>query len=109
MSIGDVRVRDVVESFTLNQQDSQYKYLLRFETVLQISQQKRIVVWMDLDNELDVQAPNVKGKIRVKVLRLPKGVELKELPRPVRPAYQNAPQEVLRSRQPVAPERPFVE
>ena len=98
MSIGDVRVRDVVESFTLNQQDSQYKYLLRFETVLQISQQKRIVVWMDLDNELDVQAPNVKGKIRVKVLRLPKGIELKELPRPVRPAYQNVPQEVLRPR-----------
>jgi hypothetical protein len=72
-----VRVRDVVESFPLNDSDSKHKYLLRFEMLMQISPARKMVVWMDLDSELDIQAPNVKGRIRVKALRLPTGVGLK--------------------------------
>jgi hypothetical protein len=47
---------------------------------MHLAQNRKMVAWMDLDMELDVQAPNVKGKIVVKALRLPKGVELKPLP-----------------------------
>lgn len=35
---------------------------------------------MDLDDQLDIPVPNVKGRIRVKVLRLPKGIEAKKVP-----------------------------
>jgi len=39
---------------------------------------------MDLDKELDVPAPNIKGRIRVKALRLPLGLEVKDVPKQVR-------------------------
>lgn len=82
--MNEVRVKDVVESFPLTQYDSQHKYLLRFQTVMQINPTRKLVTWMDLDHELDVQAPNVKGKIIIKALRLPKGVELKAVPKQIR-------------------------
>ena len=73
-SVSDVRVKDVVDSFPLAYQDASHKYILRFETVLQLSATKRINVWMDLENQLDIAVPHIKGKIRVKALRLPKGI-----------------------------------
>jgi hypothetical protein len=107
LSVADVRVRDIVESFTLNgPENGAYRYLLRFESVMQVSQSKRIPVWMDLDDQLDVQAPNVKGKIRVKALRLPKGIEPKEVPKQQRVVpKQPKPQEPFAVYAPSQPER----
>ena len=36
-SLQDVRVRDILESFPLSLNDNLHKYILRFETVIQIS------------------------------------------------------------------------
>ena len=83
-SVADVRVKDVVDAFPLYEADTFHKYVLRFETVLQISQTRKIAAWMDLDSQLDVQAPHVKGRIRVKALRLPKGIDIKKVPHQVR-------------------------
>jgi hypothetical protein len=48
-----------------------------------VSASKRLIVWIDVnEHQMDMQAPNSKGKIRVKAMRLPKGVQLKEIPRP---------------------------
>jgi hypothetical protein len=34
---------------------------------------------MDIDPSLDIAAPHSKGKIKIKALRLPKGIGLKKL------------------------------
>lgn len=78
-----------------------HKYVLRFETVLQVSQTRKIAAWMDLDDQLDIPAPNVKGRIRVKVLRLPKGIEPKSVP--VQPRLRSTAsnqEEVIRPQHP---------
>ena len=36
-------------------------------------------VWQDIGPNLDVQVPNVKGKIRIKALMLPNGVQAKNV------------------------------
>jgi hypothetical protein len=69
----------VLEAFPLAISDKNYKYVLRFETVLQISTAKRVNVWMDIDPSLDIAVPHNKGKIRIKILRLPKGIQTKKL------------------------------
>ena len=38
---------------------------------------KVITVWQDLDGQVDQPVPKNNGKIRVKALRLPKGVKAK--------------------------------
>ena len=86
-SVAEVRVKDVVNAFPLYEADNLHKYVLRFETVLQVSQTRKIAAWMDLDSQLDVQVPHVKGRIRVKALRLPKGIELKKVPQQARATY----------------------
>jgi hypothetical protein len=79
-SVADVRVKEVIENFPLNTQDKHHSYLLRFETVLQISANKKMVVWVDVPPTNDVAVPHNKGKIRIKALRLPKTVNLKKIP-----------------------------
>ena len=54
MQITDVRVKDVVDAFPLTYQESPYRYMIRFQTVLHVSATKKMVAWMDLDNELDI-------------------------------------------------------
>lgn len=68
-----------MEAFPLAFADQTYKYLLRFETVLQISTAKKITVWMDVDPKVDIAVPHNKGKIRIKILRLPKGINTKRV------------------------------
>jgi len=55
---------------------------------------------MDLDDQLDIPAPNVKGRIRVKVLRLPKGIEAKSVPVQQRVRSTAAQQEEFQRTQP---------
>lgn len=54
VSVNEVRVKDIIDAFPLTQFDTQHKYLLRFQTVMQINPARKMVVWMDLDHELDV-------------------------------------------------------
>jgi hypothetical protein len=79
-SVSDVRVKEVLDNFPLTMQDKNHSYLLRFETVLQISASKKMTVWVDLPPQNDVAVPHNKGKIRIKALRLPKGVGVKKIP-----------------------------
>lgn len=39
-----------------------------------------MTVWVDLPSQNDVAVPHNKGKIRIKALRLPKGVNNKKIP-----------------------------
>jgi hypothetical protein len=81
-SVNEVRVREVIEAFPLAAQAGVGEYLLRFETSIAIpSTKKMMTVWQDLDGEMDAVAPSNKGKIRVKALRLPKGVANRVLPK----------------------------
>eukprot|EP00347_Sterkiella_histriomuscorum_P006821 403351303 len=77
-SIADVRIQDVLEAFPLAYADPHNYYVLRFETVLQISQTKRLTVWQDVDPSLDIAVPHNKEKIRIKALRLPRGIHQKQ-------------------------------
>lgn len=79
-SVSDVRVKEVFDNFPLGMQDKLHSYLLRFETVLQISASKKMTVWVDVPPQNDVCVPHNKGKIRIKALRLPKGVSNKKVP-----------------------------
>jgi hypothetical protein len=54
--------------------DATHHYILRFESVLQLASNKKIAVWMDIPSNLDIQVPTKQGKIKIKVLRLPRGV-----------------------------------
>jgi hypothetical protein len=36
---------------------------------------------MDVDPSLDIAVPHVKGQIKIKALRLPKGIEKKKVPK----------------------------
>lgn len=77
-SISNVRVKDVIEAFPLALTDQNYHYVLRIETQLQISQNKRITTWMDINpNTIDVSLPPNRDKIRIKALRLPNNTSLK--------------------------------
>ena len=76
-SIQDVRTRDVVNAFPLAKFNQNYEYVFRFKQVLHLSQKQRVTVWMDVGKNLDVCVPNVDGQVRMKVLRLPKGVKSK--------------------------------
>jgi hypothetical protein len=42
------------------------------------SNKKKVLIWADIGNNLDVSVPNVDGTIRIKVLKLPKGVKTKK-------------------------------
>lgn len=48
-SISDVTVQEVIDAFPLTRADPVHSYILRFETVLQISASKKIPVWMDIN------------------------------------------------------------
>lgn len=53
-------------------------YVLRFETSMAIAATKKVItVWQDLDGQVDQPVPKNNGKIRIKALRLPKGVKAK--------------------------------
>jgi hypothetical protein len=47
--------------------------------VLQISASKKIPVWMDINPYQEICVPHNKGKIRIKVLKLPKNVSIKNV------------------------------
>ena len=79
-AVSDVKLSDVIDAFPLNSTDSSQNYILRFETQLQISQSKRLTVWLDVDPHHDIAVPHSKGKIRIKALRLPKGINRKKVP-----------------------------
>ena len=72
--ISDVQVKDVVSSFPLNMTDKDQSYVLRFQHSMQLSSSKMKLVWLDVGRNLNVCVPNVDGKIRIKALRLPKGI-----------------------------------
>ena len=42
---------------------------------MQLSSSKKKLVWLDVGRNLNVCVPNVDGKIRIKALRLPKGIQ----------------------------------
>eukprot|EP00352_Strombidinopsis_acuminata_P007329 CAMPEP_0176356160 /NCGR_PEP_ID=MMETSP0126-20121128/13816_1 /TAXON_ID=141414 ORGANISM="Strombidinopsis acuminatum, Strain SPMC142" /NCGR_SAMPLE_ID=MMETSP0126 /ASSEMBLY_ACC=CAM_ASM_000229 /LENGTH=91 /DNA_ID=CAMNT_0017709131 /DNA_START=166 /DNA_END=441 /DNA_ORIENTATION=- len=76
--VEDVRLKDVIDAFPLSSLDKTFKYYLRFETSIQLSARKKIQVWMDIGANMDVRVPSTdNSKIKIKVLRLPKGVDLK--------------------------------
>ena len=77
--IGDVRLKDVIASFPLSQIDKETKYVLRFQHLMQLSSRKQKLVWLDVGKNQDVCVPNVQGKIRIKALRLPRGIQTKEV------------------------------
>ena len=77
--IGDVRLKDVIASFPLSQIDKETKYVLRFQHLMQLSSRKQKLVWLDVGKNQDVCVPNVQGKIRIKALRLPRGIQTKEI------------------------------
>ena len=70
-NIGDVKLRDVIRAFPL--QDS--GYTLRFQYMIQMANKKVKPVWLDVGKNIDVPCPHVKGKIVIKALRLPPGVQ----------------------------------
>lgn len=76
-SVQDVRVSEVISAFPLSKTDHEHEYLFRFETVF-YQNKRRVNIWVDVGPSLDVSVPNVDGAIRLKVLRLPKGVQLKK-------------------------------
>ena len=78
--IADVRLKDVIASFPLSQIDREQKYVLRFQHLMQLSSRKQKLVWLDVGRNQDVCVPNVNGKIRIKALRLPRGVQAKLAP-----------------------------
>lgn len=75
--ISDVKLSEVLEAFPLAYAEPNHNFVLRFETVLQISSSKKLTVWMDVDPSQDIAVPHNKGKIRIKALRLPKTINLK--------------------------------
>lgn len=77
-SINDVRLQEVLESFPLALEDKHHRYILRFETVLQMSSSKKASVWLDVNPSQDICVPHKQGKIRIKVLKLPRGVHEKK-------------------------------
>jgi len=77
LSVQDVRVSEVISAFPLSASDKDYEYLFRFETVF-YQNKRRVNIWVDVGSSLDVSVPNVDGAIRLKVLRLPKGVHAKK-------------------------------
>jgi hypothetical protein len=83
-SVQDVRISDVLAAFPLTKVDREHDYIFRFETVL-YQNKRRVNVWLDCGANLDVSVPNLDGVIRMKVLKLPKGVKAKQpiqLPKP---------------------------
>ena len=87
VSIRDVKLGDVISAFPLK--DSQY--VLRFFYQIQLVSKKVKSVWLDAGKSLDVPCPHVQGKIIIKALRLPSGVEPKLAPRVQRVPSQPAP------------------
>ena len=57
-SISDVRAKDVIEAFPNAFNDTVNSYVLRFESILQVSSSKKLTVWVDVDPNLDVSVPN---------------------------------------------------
>ncbi len=72
-SIKDVQLGDVIKAFPLK--DSQY--VLRFQYMVQLASKKTRTVWLDIGKNMNVPCPNMQGKIVIKALRLPKGVQTK--------------------------------
>jgi hypothetical protein len=71
ISVNDVRLRDVIEAFPDGNQ-----YYLRFEQVIIGPNQKRIRVWFDVKPTDEISVPNVEGRIRIKALKIPFGLQL---------------------------------
>ncbi len=76
-SISDVRLQEVIEAFPLTLQDKNHSYILRFESTIQISNNKKMTVWQDINPSQDICVPHKAGKIRIKVLKLPRLVKPK--------------------------------
>lgn len=75
-SVQDVRVSEVLSAFPLSKNDKDHDYVIRFETVF-YQNKRRVNIWVDVGASVDVSVPNVDGSIRLKVLKLPKGVKAK--------------------------------
>jgi hypothetical protein len=73
-SVQDVRVSEVIAAFPLSKTDKDHDYLIRFESVF-YQNKRRVNIWVDIGTSLDVSVPNIDGMIRLKVLKLPKGVK----------------------------------
>ena len=57
-SIADVRLSEVIESFPMSLDDKNHLYVLRFETILQISSTKKLTVWLDINPTQDIAVPH---------------------------------------------------
>ena len=77
-SIQDVKLQDVINAFPL-QSTSKWEYHLRFESVVH-SAKRNVKVWLDLPSNIEVAVPSIEGKIRIKALKLPKGLTKCEKP-----------------------------
>ena len=71
-SVQDVRISDVISAFPMTK-NSKRQYMFRFETTVYTNKRK-VNVWLDVGQNLDVSVPNADGQIRMKVLRLPEGI-----------------------------------
>lgn len=78
-SLQDVKLSEVIGAFPL-QDSASWEYHLRFESIVSAGK-RNVKVWLDLPNNIDVNAPSIDGKIRIKVLRMPKGLKKRELPK----------------------------
>lgn len=75
--VQDVRLKDIYEAFPDCEQ-----YHLRFEQVIAMANRKQTRVWVDFNKMQDISVPNVEGRIRVKALKMPKGVKAKVVAAP---------------------------
>lgn len=69
-SINDVKLRDVIESFP-----NQEQYYLRFEQMMIGPNRKPMRVWLDVKATDDIAVPNIEGKVRIKALKVPFGLQ----------------------------------
>jgi hypothetical protein len=73
--VQDVSLKDIYDSFPNCQ-----NYHLRFENIIMLPNRKASRVWVDFHKSQDVSVPNIDGRIRVKALKMPSGVQIRAPP-----------------------------
>merc|ERR1719469_101205 len=78
-SISDVRLSEVVKAFPLSHFNDGHEYILRFQHEINMAHGRKKKVWLDMGKGEDVSVPSVDDRIKIKALRLPKGVQPKKI------------------------------
>ena len=73
-----MRLSDVVKAFPLSSFNDGHEYVLRFLHEINLSQGRKRKVWLDINKGDDVSVPSVDDRIKIKALRLPKGIASKK-------------------------------